>query len=173
MSMPDPELYVGLAGVAVVFAGFAGISVALTGRQPEQWTYIDSARLSSMIEGSITVAFFSLMPLLVARFTSSTEAVWRISSALFLIYAVFAPIRASRAVRRAYKTPGYDPDRPLNRILFYLAMAVGIVALALNTFLSAPAFQEGLFLLALLLYLGLAARMFVRTLGVLRDAAPS
>ena len=168
--MPDPELYVGLAGVAVVFAGFAGISVAFAGAQSRQWRFIDAARISSMIEGGIITAFFSLMPLLVARFTSSTEAVWRISSALFLLYALFIPIRTTRAVRKAYKLGNYVPDKPLNVVLFFLAMAACILALTVNTFARTLAFREGFYFLALLLSLGLAARMFIRTLAVLRAA---
>ena len=100
--MPDSDLYVGLAGVAVVFAGFSGISIVLTGRQPEQWRYVDAERLSAMISLSFATAF--------------------------------------------------------------------LLALSANTLRVVLALSEGFYLVALVCYLGLAARMFFRTLTVLRGA---
>ncbi len=166
--MPDSDLYVGLAGVAVVFAGFAGISVVLTGRQPEHWRYVDVRRLSAMIGLSILSAFCSLLPLVVARFVSSTELVWQLSSAFFFVFAAYAPIRGYREIRRAYREPDYDPASKLSNTLLFGAMLLALLALVANILAIAPALGEGFYLLALVCYLGLAARMFVRTLRVLR-----
>ena len=55
--------------------------------------------------------------------------------------------------------------------LFGLVAALGTLALVLNVFRAFPARGEGLYLLALVCSLGLAARMFLRTLAVLRTSA--
>ena len=169
--MPDPDLYVGLTGVAVVFAGFAGISVVLTGRQPEQWRYVDAARLSTMIYMSLAAAFFSLLPVVVARLVSPTDSLWQICSALFLVFQVAATIRASRLLRRVYRLPDSDRAPVRHFILIGSLGALEMIALALNVFRVFPARAEGLYLVALVCSLGLAAQMFVRTLAVLRTPA--
>jgi hypothetical protein len=109
--MPDSDLYMGLAGVAVVFAGFSGISVVLTGRQPEQWRPIDAARVSMMISLSIATAFFSLLPLVVARLVTSSESIWQVCSPLFLVFAVAAPIRGFLRIRSVYRMPEIETQK--------------------------------------------------------------
>ena len=166
--MPDSDLYVGLAGVAVVFAGFSGVSVVLTGRQPEQWRPIDAGRVSMMISLSIATAFFSLLPLVVARLVTSSESMWQVCSALFLVFAVAAPIRGFLRIRSIYRMPDSDSDATRN-IAFFFAVALFVaIVLAVNVFDVVPTLSEGLYLLALVCYLGLSARMFYRTLTVLR-----
>ena len=168
--MPDPDLYVGLAGVAVVFAGFAGISVVLTGRQPEQWRSIDAGRVYLMISLSLASAFFSLLPVVVARLVVHTDSLWQICSAPYLVYTVASAIRTS-FLRRVYRLPNADRDTARNIALLGSVGALGMIALALNIFRVFPARGEGLYLVALVCSLALAARMFLRTLSVLRNAS--
>ncbi len=168
--MPDSDLYVGLAGVAVVFAGFAGISVVLTGRQPEQWRYVDAERLSAMISLSFATAFFSLLPLVVARLLTSTESLWQLCSAPFLVFAVAGAIRGYVVARRAYRMPDVDRASARSWILTIAAWFLAVLALSANTLRVVPALSEGFYLVALVCYLGLAAGAFFRTLSVLRGA---
>ena len=169
--MPDSDLYVGLAGVAVVFAGFAGISIVLTGRQPEDWRYVDAGRLTAMILLSFVTAFFSLLPLVVAHFVASGELLWRICSALFLVLvAAPAPFRSYFLMRRAYRAPDADRGSALSIALFYVVQILVVLVLAATTFAIGPVRGEGFYLVALICYLGMAARMFIRTLAVLRTA---
>jgi hypothetical protein len=168
--MPDPDLYVGLAGVAVVFAGFSGISAVLTGRQPDQWREVDAARLSSMIGLSLVGAFFSLLPVVVARLVTSTELIWQLCSALFLAVVVAGNVRGYFLIRRIYLNP--DTDRDTGRgfaITGALVLLEGL-ALTASTFRLVPALSEGFYLVALMCQLGLAAHIFIRTLTVLRTA---
>jgi hypothetical protein len=168
--MPDPEIYVGLASVSVVFTGFAGISVVLTGRHPEQWRSVDSGRVLFMISQSLASAFFSLLPVVVARLIATTDSLWQICSALFLVYMVTSTIRAALVVRSVYRLPDVDRDTPRNFTLLGLVLASGMLALALNIFHVFPARGEGLYLVALVCSLGIAGRMFIRTLAVLRTS---
>ena len=167
---PDPEIYVGLASVSVVFTGFAGISIVLTGRRPNQWRSVDSGRVWWMISLSLASAFFSLLPVVVARLIATTDSLWQICSALFLVYMVTSTIQSSLLVRRAYRLPDVDRDTPRNFILVGLVGASGMLALALDIFHVFPTRGEGLYLVALVCSLGIAARMFIRTLAVLRTS---
>lgn len=168
--MPDSDLYVGLAGLAVIFAGLAGISVVLTGRQPEQWRYVDAARVSAMISLSLGTAFFSLLPVVAARLMPSTESLWQLCSAVFLVFVVAGTIRAALLMRRAYRMPDSDRDTGRSIALSFAAICLAALALAVNTLRVVPALAEGLYLTALVCNLGLTARMFLRTLAVLRSA---
>ena len=168
--MPDSDLYVGLAGVAVVFAGFSGISVVLTGRQPGQWRQFDAGRLLLMISLSFAAAFFSLLPLVVARLLTSTESLWQLCSAPFLVFTVAGMIQSYVLTRRAYRAPDADRDSARNFILFFAGWFLAVLALSANTLRVVPALSEGFYLVALVCYLGLAALMFFRTLTVLRGA---
>ncbi len=169
--MPDSDLYVGLAGVAVVFAGFAGISVVLTGRQPEQWRYVDANRLSAMILLSIGTAFFSLLPVVVARLVTSTESLWQLCRALFLVSVIAGAIRGYLVMRRAYRMPDTDRATARSTALFIAGpQFLAALVLTANTFRVVPALSEGFYLVALVCSLALAARMFVRTLAILRTA---
>ena len=166
--MPDSDLYIGLAGIAVVFAGFAGISVVLTGRQPGQWRKVDAGRLSTMISLSFGTAFFSLLPVVVARLLTSIESLWQLCSVVFLIYAVIGMTRGFVSMRAEYRKAGVDHDTTVNITLFFLVAALAAIALTANIFRVLPALGEGFYLIALVCFLGLAARMFFRTLTVLR-----
>ncbi len=168
--MPDSDLYVGLASVAVVFAGFSGVSVVLTGRRPEQWRSIDAGRLSAMISLSITTAFFSLLPLVAARLVTSTELLWQLCSAFFLVVTVAGTIRSYFLMRRAYRMPDADRDSGRNIGFFFAGWILAGLVLSAAALDIAPALSEGFYLVALVCYLGFAARMFARTLTVLRDA---
>jgi hypothetical protein len=77
----DSDVLVGIAEVAVVFAGFAGVSVVLSRRQPGQWTYVEAARMSCMIESSLTTALFALLPIMFASFDASAATTWTLCSA--------------------------------------------------------------------------------------------
>jgi len=64
-------------------------------------------------------------------------------------------------VRRVYQRPDVDRDTPRNFILFGFVAGFGALALAVNIFRVFPAHSEGLYLVALVCSLGLAARMFL------------
>ena len=83
---------------------------------------------------------------------------------------VVGNVRGYFVIRRIYLNP--DTDRDTGRgfaISGAIALLEGL-ALAANTFRLVPALSEGFYLVALLCQLGLAARMFIRTLTVLRTA---
>ncbi len=73
-------------------------------------------------------------------------------------------------MRRAYRMPNADRDTGRNIALFFAATSLAALALAANTLRVVPALSEGFYLAALVCHLGLTARMFLRTLAVLRSA---
>ena len=58
--MPEYDLFLDLAEVAIVFAGFSGISAVLSKRGPGGWSDIDAARIATMVENSLVFALLAL-----------------------------------------------------------------------------------------------------------------
>ena len=71
-------------------------------------------------------------------------------------------------MRAEYRKEGVDHDTTRNITLFFSVAALAVTAVTANIFLVFPALGEGFYLTALVCFLGLAARMFFRTLTVLR-----
>ena len=72
----------------MVFAGFAGISSALSRRGLQDWTELELTRLRLMILFSIAAAGCSLLPIAVHGFDFSVEIAWASSSVLALLLHV-------------------------------------------------------------------------------------
>ena len=60
--MPEHDSFLGLAEVAIVLAGFSGISVVLSRRGPGAMTELDTVRIAILVESSLAVALFALLP---------------------------------------------------------------------------------------------------------------
>ncbi len=123
-----------------------------------------------MISLSFATAFFSLLPLVVARLLTPTESLWQLCSALFLVFTVAGTIRSYVLLRRAYRMPDVDRVSAGWWIFVIGGGLLAVLALSANTLRVVPALSEGFYLVALVCYLGLAAGAFFRTLTLLRGA---
>jgi hypothetical protein len=83
--MQDFDFLFVVAQVAVAFAGFASIVVALLQVGSREHPGLESVRLTGLLFSSVTTVFFSLVPYICARLISDDESAWRISSALFFL----------------------------------------------------------------------------------------
>lgn len=168
---PYTEALVGIAQVSIVFAGFAGISVALSRRLPEQWTYGQTMRMACMIESSLTAAFFALLPIAVLAFGFSTATTISASGLLFAIAMLIHMIANGLRMKRAYEQ---DPDDRLPLAFRASMVLIGIAVLAalvLNSLGIAFEGSFGPYLAGLLFNLAFSSFMFMRSLTLVRDTA--
>ena len=87
-----------LAEIAIAIAGFSGIVAGVGRRAGSEWTVADRLRLSMLLQISLTVAFFSLFPLVLASADIDSTYVWQISSASWLVAIVVSFSFARRRV---------------------------------------------------------------------------
>jgi hypothetical protein len=78
------EALFSMAEIGATLAGFAALAGVL-GRRGSMGATQNFANLWVVVLISLAVAFFSLVPVVVAEFGISTFAVWRVSSAIFLL----------------------------------------------------------------------------------------
>jgi hypothetical protein len=75
--VPESELLVLLAELAVALAGFSGIVIALQ-RRVEELDDLAFARLWRLIETSLTSALFAILPLALVRVGLKPPGLWKI-----------------------------------------------------------------------------------------------
>ena len=165
------EALVGIAQVSIVFAGFAGISVVLSRRLPEQWSYGEAVRMACMIESSLTAAFFALLPIAFIAFGISMARTLSAAGLLFAV-AMFAHMLANAArMRRAYQL---DPDDRLPIVLRASMALIGfaiLLALVLSSLGLAFRQSSGPYVSGLLFHLAFSSLMFMRSLTLVRETA--
>ncbi len=168
---PLTEALVGIAQVSIVFAGFAGISVVLSRRLPEQWTYGEAVRMACMIESSLTAAFFALLPIVFIAFRISVATTISAAGLLFALAMFVHMVATGVRMKRAYEK---DPEDRLP-LAFRASMLLIGVAVLLALVLSSLdlAFHEsfGPYFAGLLFHLAFSSLMFLRSLTLVRDTA--
>ena len=160
---------VGIAEVAIVFAGFAGISVVLSRRQPGEWTYTEAVRMSCMIESSLTVAFFALLPIVFASFAASPATTWTACSAGLALVTILHMIVTGNRMRRAYAQDAEDRMPWLFRLAMLVLGLATVAGLSLNVLGVVFHRVAGPFVGGLLFHLVFAGFMFTRSLTLLRS----
>jgi hypothetical protein len=158
-SMSEAEDLRTIAEIAVGLAGFSAVIGVLGSRPSRSDLRVDALRLQVMLESGLMVAAYSLLPLLVARFGLATDAVWRISGALFLLCAIPSEFLALRRTRRMkdMKLAGFN----VNSINWCLSFGADLLmlAIALGAFESRAG---AIYLSAIFLLLVMAGILFVQ-----------
>ncbi len=83
--MPEAEILLTTAEIAVAFAGFASLVTILGRRSSRVDPRIIAMRFRGMLTNSLLVVAFSMIPLLLFRYGLRETAVWRISSVLLAL----------------------------------------------------------------------------------------
>lgn len=164
----NQDVLVSIAEVSVVLAGFAGISVILSRRQIDQWSYTEAARMTCMIEASLTAAFFAILPIVIVNFGANDAVAWASSSVVLAVITLYHMILNARRMRRAY---ALDPEDRLPisfRASIAFVSAVIVVILTLNTFGVVFQHSAGPYYAGLLFHLTYAGLMFMRSLTAIR-----
>jgi hypothetical protein len=151
--MPESELLLTYAEVAVAFAGFASLVSILGQRASADHSLVLSARMRTMLVTSLLVTAFALFPLIVFRYGARPTAVWLLSTVVLLIatvaYLVWI-LRAFRSLRRHV-----PPNRLQRRVILpvlYLTFLTLVIVLVANTMVRSPALY--ITALSLLLFQG-------------------
>lgn len=150
--MPESEILLTVAEVAVAFAGFASL-VSILGRGTSADNpRVLSLRMRAMLLTSLLVVAFSLIPVILDSYGASPRLAWTASSLALLL----ATLAYYRWLQRAIVTigrAGLTPSRFQRRVIIpTLMVTLGVVTLLLlsNGYLASPAVY--LNALALLLF---------------------
>jgi len=159
-----------LAEVAIGFAGFSAVVAALFRRRRTGGSMpFDEVRFLVMLEFSLTVLVFSILPLAINLLGLEEDNVWRTASALlaaFLIFHIFGDYFLTiRRKRVAIQSITWS---------IYVMSTVGIVLCALSLLLSAAGFPiaplGGVYVSCLLWLIVLAAIHFTRLAWLVASA---
>ena len=107
--MSEYGLFLGLAEVAIVFAGFSGISVILSRRGPGGLSDLDALRITIMVENSLVFALFALLPLGLWGVGFRGPMVWLICSTGLAFYLAHTLFRVATRISRYYRA---EPSVP-------------------------------------------------------------
>lgn len=148
--MPDEALFIGIATVAGVIAGFAGVTAGLAG--PGQgWDAGQRLRQRAIVSTSLNVTFESLVPLILFAMTGDERGSMVLASAGVALYALLIVLVRARQMLRT---------RAMVSRAAQLMFAAGPVATALFAANCLYFMSGGVFALALLVQLSVAAISF-------------
>jgi O-antigen/teichoic acid export membrane protein len=154
------DLLLTTAQIGMALAGFAGLVTLLGRPEPRADARLNEIRFRNMVELSLALAAFSLLPFLPVELGASEAGAWRISSAFYAVIATFFVVQSVARNRR-------EMGRILvNGAITMLLIAVcsGIaILLALNT-AGAFAAVAGVYFAALFANFLAAAFFFLRLL---------
>jgi hypothetical protein len=146
-----------VAELAIGLAGFASLVAVVGHRQGRDSRELDVARLRSMLEMSLLVACFALIPHIPHQAGLSEALVWQSCSGLFAVVAAAFTIYGIR--RLILSLPRHDLNYPWH--VFWVGLSasavisLGVAALGLLAPTSA-------YLWGLYVYLTIAALIFLR-----------
>ena len=162
--MPDADVLLTIAEVAVAFAGFAGLVSILGRRSSRDPSVVQAARLRALIVSGLLVVAFAFVPFVPYRVGLSDLVVWRISSGLFALATAGVAWVAWDNARRV-RAVGPSPRGFFSRGLVIASdLAVAGALLVANAFGAFPDHAAAVYIASLLLLLFLAGFMFANLL---------
>ena len=90
--MEHGDLLLTLAEVSVAFAGFSGVVAVFGRRDPSSWSFADRYRFLLLVESSLSLLLFCILPFGLSSLHITDESVWRAMSALVVSYLVLSGI---------------------------------------------------------------------------------
>ena len=169
----DSELLFTIAEVAVAFAGFSGIAVALRRSSPNGLSPHARRSLWYLVIDCLVVLFFAFLPALLAQFEVETARLWAISNAALGVahIVLLGPALLWFARHPAQVRQEWQPwISPIQSSLMAWSAAIGSLQLLAAAGIG-PAASPGLFSVGLLAFLLFAAVDFVFLVAG-EDAAP-
>ena len=157
----DADFLFVVAEVAVAFAGFASIVAVLGQRTTRDHPRTDAFRLRGLLESSLVVVAFSLLPYVLGRVFSHELSAWRLSSGLFAIAGGVSFLSILQRRRLVADLPAPLGLR-ITIILLYLAPLPVLLLISLGIVGEGSA---GLYLLCLLSYLLAGGIAFFRVMA--------
>ena len=97
--MEGTDALLTIAEVATAFAGFTGVVIVLGRRSAGTWSDAERSSIRILLEASIGVVFFALLPT-VFVLNLSTPTTWRLAAGLLTVYHLTILFRADVLDRR-------------------------------------------------------------------------
>jgi hypothetical protein len=148
--MPESDVLLTIAEVAVAFAGFASLVGVLGQRSSADDPRVIGVRMRAMLLASLMVVGFSIFPILLAAYGADPDLTWMVSSLVLLVVTVGYYRWFVRALQALGDVPASKFQRRLVvPIIAGVMFTLGALLLA-NVFFASPAVY--LTALALLLF---------------------
>ena len=152
--MPEVDILLTTAEVAVAFAGFASLVTILGRRSSQANPRIVAMRFRGMLTNSLLVVAFSMIPLVLFRYGLPETVVWRVSSALLALAGginfLALVLHARPLLREAV------PISSVRRAVTFGLIGLAEVVLVLNASGVAEPIASAAYLTGLLLFLSIA-----------------
>ena len=159
--MQQADLMLTTAQIGMALAGFAGLVTLLRRPSPRADARLNEIRFRSMMELSLTLAVFSLLPFIPAELRFPESACWRLASGAYSLGALsffVHSVRRNRSMMGRVLVAG-----TVTAALLVCCLAEWLVLLldALGAF---PDLESGIYFAALFLHFLAAAFFFIRLL---------
>lgn len=160
--MQGSDVLLTICEVSIAFAGFTSIVGVMGQRAGGAWDSEDSFRLWLMIESSLAMLFFSLLPFAIHYLSFGDSTVWGVSSgamAAFLVLhmAVVVPRLAPLQRAGGWSTRRFEPLIGLLIVATFAVQSLNAIGIGFER-------NFGAYLLGLILFLGLGSMHFVALL---------
>ncbi len=158
--MEHGDLLLTLAEVSVAFAGFSGVVAVFGRRDPSSWSFSDRYRFLLLVESSLSLLLFCILPFGLSSLHITDQSVWRAMSALVVSYLVLSGIFLIFRLRAASPSERSGVPSIATRVF-----GVGQVLVAILSVYNAVFIGEfGPFLVALIFILTRSGFLFARML---------
>lgn len=157
--MESADILQTLAEIAIGLAGFGGIAAGLGYRARSEWSGDDQVRLLSMAYTSLIVVFAALLPFVINSF--SVASPWRVCAFIVLPFQAINLASALRVYRHGIPA-AYNLFASILLVLIHIAAFVVLLIICSNFYVGN---NFGLYLLATVLVLVVAALLFFRLLS--------
>lgn len=157
--MPENDILFTFAELAVALAGFSAVIGVLGTHPGASDVRVDGLRLQVMLESSLAVAAFSIIPGLFDYFDIATGSIWRISAGIFVLVQV--PMEFL-GMLRTREMPDMTVTRlNVNTINWALSIAADLIALGVTLNLMGDR-ANAYYMLAVFLLLGISGLLFIQ-----------
>jgi uncharacterized membrane protein YozB (DUF420 family) len=157
----EADLLLTTAQIGMALAGFASLVTLLRRPAPRTDARLNEIRFRSMMELSLTLAVFSLLPFVLAALRLPEPASWRSASA---VYAVASAVFLAYSVRRNQRIGGrLLVAGAVTAALFLVCTALALM-LASNALGAFRGVEPGVYVAALFVHFTAAAFFFIRLL---------
>lgn len=150
--LANADLLVGIAEIAIAFAGFASLSSVFARRAGRDDTHVDVGRLMNMLTASLAVTGLALLPVVHLLYGVGERWVWSGSAGLGLIAIAAQCPGTARRTREMRQYAGFNNGRSY---LNYAFLCIAICALLCTALNAIPAAASALY------FTGLAALLVV------------
>ena len=159
--MQDADLLLTTAQIGMALAGFAGLVTLLGRARVPGDARLNEIRFRSMMELSLTLALFALLPFVPSELGAGSATAFRIASGIYaastLAFLVHSARRNRTVMGRTLIQPG------VTATLFGVGALI-CALLFLNAIFAVDAIAQGVYFVALFLHFAAGAFFFIRML---------